>query len=145
MLLDVKSTLEAASATPMHRVRRARPFRRPLRMWFAALLMLCAYAALVAFAVFATRMFLTGDRAQGMIALGTLGGYVLLRLLAAWHAAKLTCPLCHGGVLQEKRCRKHRDAKRLPIFGYRPLVVLSTVFTARFTCTYCGSPFRLKQ
>jgi predicted RNA-binding Zn-ribbon protein involved in translation (DUF1610 family) len=144
-MLDVKSTLDAASATPLHRVRRARPFRRPVRMWFAALLFLASYAALITFMVLAARMFISGDRTQGVVALSTLGGFVALRLLAMWQATVLTCPLCHGGVLQEKRCRKHGNAKRLPFFGYRPLVVLSTVFTARFTCVYCGSPFRLKQ
>lgn len=145
MLLDVKSTIEAAPASPVHRVRRARPFRRPARMWCSALLYLVSYAALVAFLVFSVRLFVTNDRDQGVIALACLSSFVLLRLLAAWNAAVLTCPLCHGGVLQEKRCRKHRDARRLPFVGYRPLVVLSTLFIGRFTCMYCGSPFRLKQ
>ena len=145
MLLDVKSTLDAASETSLQRVRRARPFRRPARLWFTALLFLCSYAAMVAFVVFAAGMAINGDRTRGVIALGCLAGFVLLRVLAAWNASVLTCPLCHGGVLQEKCCRKHANAKRLPFFGYRALVVLSTVFTTRFTCMYCGSPFRLKQ
>ena len=145
MTLEVKSTLEAAHETPVHRVRRARPFRRPVHLWFAALLFLCSYVALIAFVALALRMFVEGDRQQGVLALSCLAGFVAFRLMGAWKAASLSCSLCHGGVLQDKRCRKHANAKRLPFVGYRPLLVLSALFTLRFTCMYCGTLYRLKQ
>lgn len=142
---QVKTTMDAALPVPVQRVRRARSFRRPTRLWVASALFVLAYIAMVAFVLLGARMAVQGDRSLGYGALGCLGAFVLLRACAAWYAAGLTCNLCHGEVLRSRRCTKHALAKKFPLLTYRMTVVLQTVFTLRFTCMYCGSPFRLKQ
>lgn len=130
---------------PMLRVRRPRSFKRPVLLWTTALLFLVSFAALVAFVVFGTLLFLNHDRQMGMYALAAFAFMVVIRVWAAINSRRLHCHLCHGTVLHEKTCRKHESARKLPILGYRSLVVLSTVFTGGFTCMYCGSLFRLKK
>lgn len=141
----VKTTMDAAPPVTVQRVRRARSFRRPVRMWVASAFFVLAYAAIVAFVLLAVRMVVQGDRSLGYVALGCLGGFVLLRICAAWCAAGITCNLCHGEVLRSRRCTKHGLAKKFPLMTYRITAVLQVVFTLRFTCMYCGSPFRLRQ
>jgi uncharacterized membrane protein YciS (DUF1049 family) len=114
-------------------------------MWAASALFVLAYVAMVAFVLLGVRMAVQGDRSLGYVALACLGGFVLLRVCATWYAAGLTCNLCHGEVLRSRRCTKHARASKFPLLSYRMTVVLQTVFTLRFTCMYCGSPFRLKQ
>ncbi len=101
--------------------------------------------AMLGFILSGLKMWLTGTREWGVYALVCIGTFVFARLTAAWHTHRLTCPLCHGTVLHEKRCHKHRDAQKLPLIGYRATAVLSLLCTARFSCMYCGTLFRLKK
>ncbi len=144
-MLQVKTTADAAPSEPVRRVRRARPFRRPGRMWLACVVFVLSYSAMIAFVACGACMFVEGNKLFGMIALGCLAGFVALRIMAAWLASGLVCGLCHGEILRNRRCRKHFLAAKLPLLTHRATVVFQTAFTGRFTCMYCGSPFRLKQ
>ncbi|MDB6137515.1 MAG: hypothetical protein JWO94_587 [Verrucomicrobiaceae bacterium] len=111
----------------------------------AALLLVLAFVAMLGFILCGLKMWLTGGREWGEYALACMGTFVLARLTAAWHTHRLSCPLCHGMVLHEKRCRKHRDARKLPLIGYRATAVLSLLCTGLFSCMYCGTLFRLRK
>jgi hypothetical protein len=140
----MRTTAEAA-APPADRVRKPRSFKRPLALWFTALLFFIAFLGFVTFVVFGTWLLFSGLRLHGMIALAGMGTFIITRGLASLLARSLTCHLCHGPILKEKRCLKHADAKRLPVLGYRSLAVLSTLFTGGFRCMYCGSEFKLRK
>lgn len=140
----MKTVAEAADE-PALRVRRPRTFRRPVLLWFTALLFLVSFLALVAFVVCGTLLFLHHDRQMGIYALVAFVIMVGTRLAAAINSHRLCCHLCHGTVLHEKICRKHDNARRLPLLGHRAAAVLGTVFTGSFTCMYCGSLYRLKK
>lgn len=139
------NTMADTDEEPVQRVRRPRTFKRPVLLWFTALLFLISFMALIAFVVCGALMFLDHNRQMGLYALGAFALMVIARLAAAINSRRLHCHLCHGTVLHEKTCRKHDSVRRLPLFGYRSLVVLSTIFTGGFTCMYCGSLFRLKK
>ena len=141
----MKTVAEAVSDIPVQRVRRPRHFPRPGRAVFTALLLVLAFAAMVGFLVAGLKMWLTNDPEWGVYALVCIGVFVIARLSAAWNTHRLACPLCHGMVLHEKRCRKHRDARKIPLIGYRATAVLSLLFTGNFSCMYCGTLFRLKK
>jgi uncharacterized membrane protein len=132
----------AAGSQPQ---RRGRSFKRRRRLLFGALAIWAAALALAAFVLVAARMFLTGDRALGLVALGLLGGFVMLRGLAWYCAQDLRCQLCHGAVLRDKGCRKHRDATKLPLLSYRLSAALMVLTRHTFHCMYCGTAFRLRK
>jgi uncharacterized membrane protein YciS (DUF1049 family) len=110
-----------------------------------ALLLLFSKITILLFLVFGVMMLLSGDRQMGIWSLICMGGFVLLQLIATWHSRKLTCGLCHGTILHEKRCLKHERAEKWPLIGYRATAMLRIIFTLGFTCMYCGSIFRLRK
>jgi len=144
-MMTAKSITEVATDPNVQRMRRARAFKRPLLLWFTALLYVLAFAAFVAFIVFGVRMYLEQNKTMGIYALAAVGVLVFARVLAAINSRHLTCHLCMGTVLHEKTRHKHQNAKRLPLFGHRAMAVLNVLFTAGFTCMYCGTPFRLRK
>ena len=145
-MTPMKTVAEAETADePALRVRRPRSFRRPLLLWVTALFFFVSFAALVTFIVCGALMFLGDDRQMGIYALAAFGVMVAARLAASLNSHRLHCQLCHGTVLHEKTCRKHVSVGRVPLLGYRSLVVLGILFTGTFNCMYCGSLFKLKK
>jgi hypothetical protein len=142
-MLALKSTADVAPAVMHSRVQRARPFKRPARLWLTAFCHLLSYAAMTAFVVYSVQMAAHEDRAQGMIALGCLGGFIALRLLSALNSGHLACSLCHGPVLISKGCQKHRNAFKLPLLGHLAVVVFQVVFSLSFKCMYCATSYKL--
>jgi hypothetical protein len=146
-MMQVKTIAEARAAQPpaVQRVRKPRHFSRPVAAWFTALLLSFSMVAFVAFVYFGLEMYLKGQPEIGYHALIALGTATLLRLVAAYHASKLVCNLCHGTVLREKRCLKHHEASKWPLLGYSKSAALSILFCWNFTCMYCGTAYRLKK
>ena len=81
----------------------------------------------------------------GVQAVIAIVAYGILRSLRYVHAISLSCPLCHGPVLHEKKCHKHRYASRYLLFSYRASLLLDIITRLHFNCMYCGTPFRLKK
>jgi hypothetical protein len=146
--MQVKTIQEAAAALdPLIPERRRKPrhFAQGGTLWFAALLLLLSYAAFIAFAYMGCRLFLLEDKNMGVWALACLGSCVLLRLWAVWYTHRLRCPLCHGTVLQEKRCLKHSEAGKWPLISYTASVAFQVLLTWRFHCMYCGMNYQLRR
>ncbi len=141
----VKPIAEATPADSTHRVRRARHFHRAGYAFVIALMLFFALLSLIGFLASGTLMLVSGNRQMGVVALCCVAAFVLLRLAAAWHTRKLTCGLCHGTILHEKRCLKHERAEKWPLLGYRFTAVLRTILTLGFTCMYCGTTYRLRK
>jgi hypothetical protein len=131
----------APAAPP--RVRRSRHYPRPWNFYLGALLLAVSTMATAAFLVVTVVMLMQGDRALGYAAIGLFSFATVTRVWALFNNHNLHCPLCHGTVLREGRCRKHAEAARIPGLTYRATVVLSALFTGHFRCMYCGTPFRL--
>jgi hypothetical protein len=145
--MKVTATLASEKNAPASppKVRRTRVHPTPFRIVWGALLLFIAFLAFLSFAWFTGELLLKGDRADGYIALGSLGLFGLCRLFAFLNNEKLHCTLCHGTVLHEKRCRKHADAVRIPGLSHRAATVASVLCTGGFRCMYCGTPYRLKK
>ena len=62
-------------------------------------------------------------------------GYIL--------SSTVRCNLCQGSPMLVKKCRKHVLANKLPCLGYRASAILHLLFTGRFRCMYCSTPYRL--
>jgi hypothetical protein len=110
-----------------------------------ALLRVAAVLTLVVFGCFFVRLMLTRQAELGYYALGLLGLFGVLRVTAFVKARHLSCPLCHGTVIQNKSCRKHRNSHCIPLLGHLWTVVVDVLFRAGFRCMYCGTAFRLRK
>ena len=88
-------------------------------------------------------LMFTKDRSYGMLFLVALGAYLVLWTFRFLMNRSLSCQLCHGPILQSRRCRKHRDAKRYGFLGYTQSILIDATLRGRYTCMYCGTPFRL--
>lgn len=127
------------------RVQRPRQFREPARLMLGVFLALVgwllaggALAALVA-------MIVKSDRIFGFLFLGLFGGFVLFRILSYLQGLRLKCQLCHGPILQQKRCHMHRNAAKFGPLSYRNSTVLDIIGDGVFRCMYCGTPYRLRK
>jgi hypothetical protein len=125
------------------RPRRGRGFHRSGKAWVVSLLLLLAFLSFVSFLSFGALMFIKGDRSLGLPSLVCLAVFVITRTLAFFWSRDITCPLCHGTILAERRCRKHELARKLPLLSYKATTVLGIVFTLGFRCMYCGTAYRL--
>ena len=64
--------------------------------------------------------------------------------LMSFAARRVTrCPLCKGTPLLDTPATKHHKAVRLKPFNYGTTAQLHLIFTHRFRCMDCGTPFDL--
>jgi hypothetical protein len=118
-------------------------WRGQFRLLQIALLALITYLSLPATLYFTCRLLL--DPGKGwehwtVAGLITFTGSLVLGLLLS---ATTRCSLCHGTPLLGKNCRKHTIANKLPFLTYRASAILHLIFTGRFRCMFCSTPFRL--
>jgi hypothetical protein len=146
-MIQVKTIAEARAqhGEAIQRVRKPRHFSRPLSAWWGAILLVASQLCFLAFGYLGMVMFVNGNRDLGYSAIAVLGLGVFLRLWAMWHCSRLVCNLCHGTVLREKRCLKHKEASKWPLLSHAATAAISIILTWRFSCMYCGTPYRLKK
>jgi hypothetical protein len=125
------------------RERRVRHFPHSARLLVVALLLFLAFVGFLAFVAGAVGMMATRLPEWGWLALGGLGVVVITRVVVFIIGDLLTCPLCHGAVMRQRRCHKHADALRLWPLSHRACAVLSLLTTFGFRCMYCGTAYRL--
>lgn len=58
---------------------------------------------------------------------------------------KASCPICTQKQYALKRCLKHKNAHRWPIFGYMLPTCLHALFFKWFRCIFCGTSVRIKE
>jgi len=138
---------QAAEPKPLEapRVRSARGYHRPGRLLLVAVLLLLAFCGALAFVTGVGGLVLTDEKLWGWLALAGLGLFTVSRVTVFIMAKVLTCPLCHGTVMHEKRCHKHANAFRLWPFTFRASAVIALLTTGSFRCMYCGTPWRLRR
>ena len=135
-------------------VERARPFPQPGRLVVGVLLDVACKAsallALVAVVLFGRELVQKGelsvdDPLWGLVFLGAVVLYGVLAVVRYQQGRRTLCSLCRGPVFHEQRSSKSRNATKLPGLSHRTSIVLSLLFTGRYHCMYCGTPFRLKK
>lgn len=141
-------SLKSLSATRSHvadweRTQKPRVWRGQGRLILIALLALTTYAALPATLYFTVRLILEPEGGWQVWALGSLIALVAALVLGTVLSAMTKCALCHGTPLLGKSCRKHQLANKIPLLTYRASAILHLVFTGRFRCMFCSTPFRL--
>ena len=99
--------------------------------------------ALLATLYFTARLVMEPGAGWERWALGSLVALVGSLVVGIVLSAMTKCALCHGTPLLGKSCRKHQLANKLPLLTYRASTILHLLFTGRFRCMFCSTPFRL--
>ncbi len=67
----------------------------------------------------------------------------VLWLLSFLRRRTARCPLCKGTPLADSSARKHENAKRFFPLNYGSSNVIRCIFTQKYLCPYCATPFDL--
>ncbi len=134
--------MESIAEAPA-RVRRARNYPCPGRIFLISFLWILSTLVFLTFIGLVTWMVVMEKRELGLWSIGALGGFALLRFVIFILAPGLHCTLCHGTVIHSRACRKHDKGTKLPLLSHRASTALAVFFTGRFHCMYCGTPFRV--
>lgn len=113
------------------------------RLLLIAFLALTSYLALPATLYFTIRLLLEPQGDWQKPALGSLIALAVSLILGTLLSAITKCGLCHGAPLMGKNCRKHVLANKLPCLTYRASAILHLIFTGKFRCMFCSTPYRL--
>jgi hypothetical protein len=107
------------------------------------LLSVITYISLPATLYFTLRLVTDPGQRWDSWAIGSLIAFVSSLVLGIILSTLTKCSLCHGTPLLARKCRKHTIANKLPFLSYRASSVLHLLFTGKFRCMYCSTPFRL--
>lgn len=121
---------------------RSVPYKRPFVV--AVLATLIFYLGLIAFLTSIVTF------AIAPVELKRGAAYTLAALLPLcaffWTVAyfkrrKATCPLCKCTPFLDNLAHKHQKSYRIRPLNYGTTAILNVVFTQRWRCMYCGTPF----
>jgi hypothetical protein len=113
------------------------------RLLLIALLALITYAAVPATLYFTARLIIAPDAGWQIWTVGSLVALVVSLVLGILLSATTKCTLCHGTPLMGNKCRKHTLANKLPLLTYRASSIVHLIFTGKFRCMFCSTPYRL--
>ena len=144
MSSPVKSlTARRSHVADWERTQKPRVWKGQVRLGIIALLALTSYVALPATIYFTIRLLHDPQGAWQIPAALSLVVFAASFIVGLLLSAITKCSLCHGSPLLGKRCRKHVLANKLPLLTHRASAILHLVFTGRFRCMFCSTPYRL--
>lgn len=120
-----------------------RVWKGQFRLIIISLLALTTYIALPATIYFTIQQIVDPQGGWQAAAISSLIAFVVSLVLGTLLSAITKCSLCHGSLLLGKKCRKHVLANKLPLLTYRASAILHLIFTGKFRCMFCSTPFRL--
>lgn len=122
----------------------ARHFQRSGPIWVGVVLWLLGCLLSVgALTALVLTFVVSKSYGQYFVLLAAL--FALLLIIRWMHSRSVSCPLCHGKILHGSKCHKHRDARRRGVLSYTSSLIVDVLFSGRFTCMFCGTPYRLKR
>jgi hypothetical protein len=132
-----------ASASPAELLSKARSVhdKRPFRA--AVLFTLVHYLCLIAVLTCLVIVLLDPARAPVTPLIASAAAALVTWLIAFIRRRSARCPLCKGSPLFDSGAVKHSKAHRLPPLNHGTTAVLGILFTNRFRCMYCGTPYDL--
>lgn len=141
---QVKSPIHRHShVADWERTQKPRIWRGQGRLLVIAFFALTSYVALPATIYYTIHLILDPQGGWQTLALASLIALVVSLLLGTLLSAITKCGLCHGTPLMGKNCRKHVLANKMPCLTYRASAILHLIFTGKFRCMFCSTPFRL--
>ncbi len=125
------------------RTQKARTWRGQGKLLFIAFLSLLSYLTLPSTLVLTYLLLAEPGGGWQLWTLASLCALLFSVILGTILSATTHCALCHGRPLLNQRCRKHQLSNKLPGLTYRASAILALLFTGRFRCMLCSTPYRL--
>ena len=121
---------------------RSVPYKKPFV--FAVIATILFYLGLIAFITSLLTFFLAPvelkrGAAYTLVAMLPICGF--LWTISYFKRRKATCPLCKCTPFLDNLAHKHQKSFRVKPFNYGTTAVFNVVFTQRWRCMYCGTPF----
>lgn len=121
----------------------ARPWRGQGRLLMILLFNLLTWASFVGLIWTLTLLLLDNTRKElNLPLIVCLAVFVVGLIVRMGLAGATKCPLCHGKPFRDTGSVKHRLANKIPGLPWTTSTVLHLLFTGRFRCMYCSTPFR---
>lgn len=120
---------------------RSVPHKRPLIKML--LLVAMHYLTLVGLAAALILLALREDALSAKLVGGALGAAGISWVWCFMKRRNVRCPLCRGTPFLNTGARTHRKATRLFPLNHGSTAMLSSLFTQRFRCMYCGTRYDL--
>lgn len=120
---------------------RSLPHRGPFQIavFFAVIHYLCLIATITLAVLFA----MNPHPDSATLVFSGIGASLFTWFIAFFRRRSAKCPLCKGTPLLNTRASTHSKATRLYPLNHGTTAIVSIVFTQRFRCMYCGTPFDL--
>lgn len=129
------------------RTQKPRPWRNPGRLRGIVLFHLLTWLSFAGGVYCGIMLYVTEGFGRGGIhtlpLLGCLVVFAVSLVTRAALGAATSCPLCHGKLFSAGHSAKHKLSNKLPMLPYRASTILHILFTGRFRCMYCSTPFRV--
>lgn len=143
LLRDRVMAILARRKLPLDQRSRSLPYKKE---FVIAIIFTCVfYASIAAVLTSAAALFLRRNRDVAELLMASIFVCAGCWVVCLIKRRKPTCPLCKGAPFFESHARKHKKSHRAGPLNHSQTAILSSIFTQRFTCMYCGSPFDLQR
>lgn len=142
--MSMSKTRETRQKLSLEQRSRSVPYKKPYVV--AVLATLFFYLSLICFLTSAITFLLAPaelKRGAAYTLAAMLPVCAFFWTVAYFKRRKATCPLCKCTPFLDNLAHKHQKSFRVKPLNYGTTAVLNVVFTQRWRCMYCGTPFDL--
>jgi hypothetical protein len=82
-----------------------------------------------------------GTKLSAVFLLGILTLTIFVWIIGLIKRRSAWCPLCKGTPFLHSGANLHEKAYKLPLLNHGNTNMVRTIFTQRFRCMYCGTPY----
>ena len=124
---------------PFQKRARSVPFKKPflIASAFGGLFYILLIAVLTSVGMYAKLQ----SKLSVAVLLGCLGLAIFVWIIGLFKRRSACCPLCKGTPYLNTGAHLHEKAYKLPLLNHGNTNIVRTIFTQRFRCMYCGTPY----
>ena len=124
---------------PFEKRARSVPFKKPFlrAALFGGLFYLLLIGIIAAIGVYLKLQ--SGSSVKILLGLIAVAGFVWI--IGLFKRRSACCPLCKGTPFLNTGAHLHEKAYKLPMLNHGNTNMVRTIFTQRFRCMYCGTPY----
>jgi len=129
----------AKKKLPFEKRARSVPFKKPFLIagFFGGLSYLLFIAVLTAVGIYIK--LLSSGSVKILLVLLVLT--LIVWIIGIFKRREACCPLCKGTPFLNTGAHLHEKAYKLPLLNHGNTNMVRTIFTQRFRCMYCGTPY----
>jgi hypothetical protein len=124
---------------PFEKREQSVPYKKPFI--YAALLGGAWYLLILAVLTSIGVYFHQGSKLSVMVLLGLIVLTISVWVMGLIKRRSARCPLCKGTPFLNSGANLHEKAYKLSLLNHGNTNMVRTIFTQRFRCMYCGTPY----